>query len=176
MLRQIKEIGWGKICAGLLVYTASAYGTYIYAVGQKKPDLEGSVSQEQRAAIFDKLATTYDSKIKWDERLLFINRKRSQLLREAKGSVLEVGAGTGRNIYYYPKNIEELTMADQSKAMLKKARETALHLKHPPSFSLKLQVCDVEQLPFPDSSFDTVVDTFGLCSFENPGTLPCYTP
>ena len=54
------------------------------------------MSQEQRAAIFDKLATTYDSKIKWDERLLFINRKRSQLLREAKGSVLEVGAGNLR--------------------------------------------------------------------------------
>jgi ubiquinone/menaquinone biosynthesis C-methylase UbiE len=31
-----------------------------------------------------------------------------------------------------------------------------------------LQVCSSEQLPFPDNSFDTVVDVFGLCSYDQP--------
>jgi len=31
-----------------------------------------------------------------------------------------------------------------------------------------LNVADAHALPFPDNSFDTVVDTFGLCSIEDP--------
>lgn len=34
--------------------------------------------------------------------------------------------------------------------------------------NVKFQVVDAHTLPYPDSSFDTVVDTFGLCTFEKP--------
>ena len=33
---------------------------------------------------------------------------------------------------------------------------------------VELQVADAQSLPFEDNSFDTVVDTFGLCSMEDP--------
>jgi methyltransferase OMS1 len=29
-------------------------------------------------------------------------------------------------------------------------------------------VADAAKLPFPDNSYDTIVDTFGLCSFDDP--------
>eukprot|EP00164_Ancoracysta_twista_P017989 GFYU01030895.1.p1 GENE.GFYU01030895.1~~GFYU01030895.1.p1 ORF type:complete len:140 (-),score=37.81 GFYU01030895.1:126-545(-) len=32
----------------------------------------------------------------------------------------------------------------------------------------RVSVADTQKLPFPDNSFDYVVDTFGLCSVENP--------
>lgn len=31
---------------------------------------------------------------------------------------------------------------------------------------MTLRIADAAALPFPDSSFDAVVDTFGLCVFE----------
>lgn len=36
------------------------------------------------------------------------------------------------------------------------------------SFQLTLAVVDASKLPLPDKTFDTVIDTFGLCSFEEP--------
>jgi ubiquinone/menaquinone biosynthesis C-methylase UbiE len=34
---------------------------------------------------------------------------------------------------------------------------------------VRFLVANAEALPFPDASFDCVIDTFSLCVMENPG-------
>ena len=57
----------------------------------------------QRMGIFERLSREYDKKISMDENLLLFNYYRWRLVSQARGKVLEVAAGTGRNIpsYYF---------------------------------------------------------------------------
>jgi len=100
-----------------------------------------------------------------------------------RGNVLEVAAGTGRNTEYYsvyPKDpVDSVTLVDHSPSMLEqaKAKEMVAKAKHAlarPFPSFNYQVMDAHQLRFKDEEFDTVVDTFGLCSFEA-SSLSLYT-
>ncbi|KAK1941355.1 putative methyltransferase C3B9.04 [Phytophthora citrophthora] len=81
------------------------------------------------------------------------------LLKKAHGQVLEVAAGTGRNLSFYPASTEVI-LTDFSRGMLDQVSKTEQQrLK-----SCELQVMSAGELVFPDEQFDTVVDTFGLCS------------
>ena len=82
------------------------------------------------------------------------------LLRHAEGEVLEVAAGTGVNFKHYPSKCT-VTAIDASKEMLQVAK------KNVTKNVLALKQINVASLPMPES-FDTVVDSFGLCSFEDP--------
>lgn len=84
---------------------------------------------------------------------------RAILWKEAKGKVLEVGVGTGKNIQYYPDNIE-VTAIDFSEKMLVRAKQRAGKL----SKKVKLLLMDVENLDFPDETFDTIITTCVFCS------------
>ncbi|PKR76647.1 SAM-dependent methyltransferase [Halalkalibacillus sediminis] len=88
---------------------------------------------------------------------------RKELLKHAKGKVLEVGVGTGTNLKYYPSNVE-VTGIDFSPKMLQKAREKADDL----AISVELIEMDAQQMDFPDNSFDTVVSTCVFCSVPDP--------
>ncbi len=82
-----------------------------------------------------------------------------------EGSVLEVSAGTGRNLDYYPKTIDSLALTDLNASMLKIAQERRRIAGHAvPTF----HVLDATQLSLPNHSFDTIVQTFGLCSSRDP--------
>jgi ubiquinone/menaquinone biosynthesis C-methylase UbiE len=87
-----------------------------------------------------------------------IKKARQELLQEAKGSVLEIGAGTGANIPFYNfEQIESLTITDQILSKhLNKHKNTHLVI-----------TADVEKLPFQDNSFDTIVHTLVFCSVPN---------
>jgi ubiquinone/menaquinone biosynthesis C-methylase UbiE len=89
--------------------------------------------------------------------------RRRRVLSRAKGCTLEVGVGTGRNLSSYPDGVE-VTGIDISEGMLSRARRRAARLPIP----VRLQQADVEQLPFPDDSFDTVTATCVFCSVEDP--------
>ncbi|MFO7666276.1 MAG: class I SAM-dependent methyltransferase, partial [Desulfobacterales bacterium] len=80
---------------------------------------------------------------------------RQLLLARAKGKVLEIGVGTGKNFSYYPEgvNVTGLDIADK---MLLHARFRADEI----GFSVHLMEGDVQSLPFPENSFDTTVATF----------------
>ena len=99
---------------------------------------------------------------------------RQALLVHASGRVLEVSAGTGRNLAHFEQpRISSLVLGDVSEpllqvAALKVAKRRAEH--NDQLDNVTLAICDSEALPFPDGSFDTVIDTFGLCSCESPGT------
>jgi len=87
---------------------------------------------------------------------------REKLLSEAKGQVLEVGIGTGKNIPYYPENIE-LTGIDFSPKMVEIAREKAKNKSN-----IQLLEMDAEDMDFSDNSFDTVITSCVFCSVPNP--------
>lgn len=92
-----------------------------------------------------------------------IRKWRALIWKQVHGKVLEVGVGTGKNIPYYPDNTE-VTAIDFSEKMLEKAREKATLLKK----AVDLRLMDVQNLEFPDDSFDTVITTFVFCSVPNP--------
>jgi ubiquinone/menaquinone biosynthesis C-methylase UbiE len=77
--------------------------------------------------------------------------------------VLEVGVGTGKNMPYYPPDVS-VTAIDFSPRMLARA-ETASLKK---GINVELREMDVENLEFPDNSFDTVFATFVFCSVPDP--------
>lgn len=60
------------------------------------PSLQANV-----AHVYDTAAASYDDDIGKEEAVMGIPLFRRWLLRQAQGNVLEVGAGTGRNIQYY---------------------------------------------------------------------------
>ncbi|MDQ0219983.1 class I SAM-dependent methyltransferase [Peribacillus cavernae] len=91
---------------------------------------------------------------------------RKDLLLEATGDVLEVGIGTGSNLLYYPDHITSLTGVDFSQGMLRHAREKVN--KAALEFPVHLMEADIQNLPFPDHSFDVIVSTCVFCSVPDP--------
>jgi ubiquinone/menaquinone biosynthesis C-methylase UbiE len=95
--------------------------------------------------------------------LLGVRRLRRRLLRRASGKVLEVAAGTGKNLRYYPKG-SRIIAVDVSGEMLNVARKRAAK----PSINISFVLADAESLPFRDKSFDTVVSSLSTCTFPKP--------
>lgn len=130
------------------------------------------VSDPRRTDTFQKIAYSYDEGIEKDELVMGINLlRRALLFFHAKGTVLEVGAGTGRNIGYYPgpSTIRKIVLTDSSDKMLLKANEKLSKLSGNERERYEVIVADAGNLHnYDDNSFDTVVDTFGLCSFADP--------
>jgi ubiquinone/menaquinone biosynthesis C-methylase UbiE len=92
---------------------------------------------------------------------------RRELLARASGRTLEVGAGSGLNLPHYTAAVTELVVSEPSPHMLAHLRsELAAHA--PPVGSWKLVQAGGEELPFEDSSFDTVVATYVLCTVPDP--------
>lgn len=88
---------------------------------------------------------------------------RKAVWQQAKGKVLEVGVGTGKNIEYYPENVV-VTAIDFSEKMLDRAKERAKRLNR----KVDLLQMDVQALDFPDEAFDTVITTCVFCSVPDP--------
>lgn len=88
---------------------------------------------------------------------------RKVLLAKAKGEILEIGVGTGKNFPHYPSGAG-ITGIDIAERMLVIARKRASEL----GLSFDLREGDVQSLDFPDRSFDTVVATFVFCSVPDP--------
>jgi ubiquinone/menaquinone biosynthesis C-methylase UbiE len=88
---------------------------------------------------------------------------RAALWKEAKGKILEVGVGTGKNIRYYPQDAD-ITAIDFSERMLEKARVKA----EKAGKNVDLKLMDVQQLDFPEDTFDTVITTCVFCSVPDP--------
>lgn len=99
---------------------------------------------------------------------------RSELIhKQAKGDTLEIAVGTGLNLPFYDTHqLSSFTAIDLSPGMLAEAQKKASQLgffdSHISNTSTSFQQADVVHLPFQDSSFDTVVDTFSLCVFSDP--------
>lgn len=91
-----------------------------------------------------------------------LREMRHELLAQAWGRVLELGAGTGLNLEHYPEGIEGLTLAEPDPHMMKHLRAKLADSGK----SSKISVVEApgEDLPFADDSFDTVAVTLVLCT------------
>lgn len=112
---------------------------------------------------YDRLAKHYDLMEFFPESVFFGKFRKSLFSMIKGGKLLEVGVGTGKNIKYYPENLE-VTAIDFSEEMMKGARGRAEKLKS----KVDLRIMDVESLDFDSNSFDAVVATFVFCSVPDP--------
>lgn len=120
------------------------------------------MDKQKLIRIFDRQAVQYANKRENQQQ----QRWRQHLLSHAKGDVLELAVGAGANFPFYPSQVK-VTAADFSEAMLEKARQAANHYRLNANF-----ICsDIEEMNFPDHSFDTIVSTLSFCSYDNPSLL-----
>ena len=123
---------------------------------------EGMDERTRRAQRkWDKRAGAYDRGIAFFEKLLF-SGGREWVCSRARGDVLEIAAGTGRNFPFYSSDVR-LTALEFSPKMLDVAVRRARELGR----DVDLRLGDAQALEFPDETFDTVVCTLSLCSIQD---------
>ncbi|MDQ4107062.1 MAG: class I SAM-dependent methyltransferase [Actinomycetota bacterium] len=110
---------------------------------------------------YEEAAGQYDRLIVFEEKL-FVGDGRRWVCSQARGDILEIAVGTGRNFPYYPEDVR-LTGIELSPAMLEIARRRARRLGR----EADLRVGDAQALDFPDERFDTVVCTLSLCTIPD---------
>lgn len=113
--------------------------------------------------IYDRIARRFDLMVAPLE-ILVLRAERRRLLGRARGRVLEVALGTGRNLPHYPPGCQ-IVGAELSHGMLRQARQRVKKLGN----DAALLQMDAEHLAFRDGTFDTVVCTLSLCTIPRPG-------
>ncbi|HET7485968.1 MAG TPA: class I SAM-dependent methyltransferase [Solirubrobacterales bacterium] len=95
-----------------------------------------------------------------------MREKRREVLSEAAGRTIDIGAGTGLNLELFPPEVSELVLAEPDPHMLKKLEEKL----SASSREASVVRSPAEKLPFPDDSFDTAVFTLVLCTVPDPAS------
>ncbi len=95
---------------------------------------------------------------------------RHELIGQASGRTLELGAGSGINLPHYTAAVSELVVTEPSPHMLAHIHR-ALGEASLPVAAVEVREASAESLPFPDASFDTVVATFILCTTPDPAKV-----
>ncbi|MGL5634894.1 MAG: class I SAM-dependent methyltransferase [Sarcina sp.] len=91
-----------------------------------------------------------------------LKKRRQALIAKVKGNVLEVGVGNGVNFEYYNiENIKSLTVTDLS--FTKQIKQRDLNNK----ININYKIGNMENLPFEDNTFDSIVATLVFCSVDN---------
>jgi SAM-dependent methyltransferase len=93
-----------------------------------------------------------------------MGRLRNEVLANARGRTLEIGAGTGVNIPYYPDSADELILAEPFEPM---RRQLERKLGESGGLASTLDA-SAEALPLDDESVDTAVSTLVLCTVDFP--------
>jgi ubiquinone/menaquinone biosynthesis C-methylase UbiE len=127
-----------------------------------RPSRDRAQETERVRALQDKEAPRYDRQISFFEKLLF-EGGREWVCSQAEGEVLEVAAGTGRNLPHYPDAVR-LTTIELSPEMLAIARRRAGEVGR----EVDQRLGDAQALEFQNESFDTVVIILGLCTIPDP--------
>jgi ubiquinone/menaquinone biosynthesis C-methylase UbiE len=89
-----------------------------------------------------------------------LREMRREALAQARGRVLELGAGTGLNLDLYPDSVADLTLTEPDPHMFKQLRQRVAQSTRQP----QVVQAGAEELPFDDDSFDTVALTLVLCT------------
>ena len=118
---------------------------------------------------YDTYASSYDDLDGGQAaKALGIAAARRALAARCAGRVLEVGAGTGLQAPFYAANrdITEVTFVDASRGMLDGLRAKLSNAPLP--FKTEVVEADAARLPLSTGAYDCVVDTFGLCVYDEP--------
>jgi ubiquinone/menaquinone biosynthesis C-methylase UbiE len=91
--------------------------------------------------------------------------KRRELLAQASGATLELGAGTGHNLQYYSPAVTRLVLTEPDPHMAKRLRA---HAEEVGREGVEVVEAGAESLPFDDGEFDTVTATLVLCTVPDP--------
>jgi ubiquinone/menaquinone biosynthesis C-methylase UbiE len=94
-----------------------------------------------------------------------LRQMRRELLSQASGRTIDLGAGTGVNLDLFPEAVSELVMAEPDPHMLKQLR-----VKATGKGGVEVVQASAQELPFADDSFDTAVFTLVLCTVPDPDT------
>jgi ubiquinone/menaquinone biosynthesis C-methylase UbiE len=86
--------------------------------------------------------------------------RREDLVRGVSGRVLEIGAGTGLNLDYYPDSLERLVLTEPSEPMARRLEDRV----DASPLDAEVVIAPAEKLPFEDASFDAVVGALVLCT------------
>jgi ubiquinone/menaquinone biosynthesis C-methylase UbiE len=107
-------------------------------------------------------AALYDRGLKATEEA-GLRAMRRELLSQAEGRTIDLGAGTGVNLDLFPEAVSELVMAEPDPHMLKQLRAKAAGRG-----GVEISGASAQELPFADDSFDTAVFTLVLCTVPDP--------
>jgi ubiquinone/menaquinone biosynthesis C-methylase UbiE len=90
-----------------------------------------------------------------------IRTLREQIVPLARGTVLEIGVGSGANFPYYdPTHVKRLYALEPNPGMLRLADMQ----RHGTPLEIEFLTLPGEHIPLEDGSVDTVVSTFTLCT------------
>jgi ubiquinone/menaquinone biosynthesis C-methylase UbiE len=88
---------------------------------------------------------------------------RERVVSRAEGRVLEIGIGSGLNLPFYGKRVEQLFGLEPAGRLLTMAQSRAARLRR----SVTFVAAPAEAIPLDDHSIDTVVTTWTLCSIPD---------
>lgn len=104
-------------------------------------------------------ASLYDHITRFHEKRKFGGIRR-RLVGRLTGDILEIGAGTGKNLPYYSSDAS-VTALEPDPYMMRRGERMASPA------SVTWVEGRAEELPFPDESFDAAVFTLVLCSVDS---------
>lgn len=108
-------------------------------------------------------AALYDRSLKGTEEA-GLREMRREVLSEARGQTIDIGAGTGANLGLYPKAVTELVFSEPDRHMARRLR----HRLAESDERVELIEAPAARLPFEDARFDTAVFTLVLCTVPDP--------
>lgn len=88
---------------------------------------------------------------------------RDRTLATARGRILEIGFGTGRNLPHYPATVKRIEAIDPDTDLDRLSMPRIAHA----AIKVDFHHLDAAHLPFEGGRFDTVVSTFTLCSIPD---------
>ena len=159
------------ITPGLLFYIGAFYGTIqLYFNDRMRVNLDQlRESGEWKQERLDIQHINYKKKKEaWDreEARNQYNRYRRVVVSYAKGSVLELGCGSGRNFPFYKEDAIVIATDISDKMIAESMDKLSKRDLSDIKANIELQKENAECLSFADNSFDFVVDTFNYQVYE----------
>jgi methyltransferase OMS1 len=173
---------------GVGALTISTYCGYLYASYRREVTKAQSLDVPKDVSDrYNRTAPTFDAEVELSEKVMRMGKKRQDLVRQARGDVLEVSCGTGRNLPYYDlgerRGVDEhgraavqgcrsVTFVDLSPQMIEVARSKFEKL-HPDFKNVTFRAQDAKDVVpslagAKPAYYDTIVQTMGLCSMPDP--------